>query len=161
MKNLILFLFIAFALAVGGWTYFQYVKLPQTQTVNLFYYNPSKDTDAEGNIMCSRAGLEAVVREVPKSKNLIEDTLHLLLNGELTETERERGIQTEYPLPGFTLLSSDLQNGVLTLSFNDPQNKTTGGACRVGILWFQIESTAKQFPEVGEVRFLPAELFQP
>ncbi|MFN3301828.1 MAG: hypothetical protein ACK413_02260 [Patescibacteria group bacterium] len=36
-----------------------------------------------------------------------------------------------------------------------------GGACRVGILWFQIEETAKQFPGVEKVQFLPEEIFQP
>lgn len=40
-------------------------------------------------------------------------------------------------------------------------NKTNGGSCRAGILWFQIEATAKQFSEVKQVRFLPEELFQP
>jgi hypothetical protein len=54
-----------------------------------------------------------------------------------------------------------LKNGVLTLEFEDAQNKAVGGACRVGVLWFQIEATAKQFPEVKEVRFLPKEIFQP
>ena len=56
---------------------------------------------------------------------------------------------------------ASLKDEVLTLEFNDPNGKTVGGSCRVGILWFQIEATAKQFPEVKEVRFLPEELFQP
>ncbi|MGC8651262.1 MAG: hypothetical protein ACP5RX_01445 [Minisyncoccia bacterium] len=52
-------------------------------------------------------------------------------------------------------------NGTLILKFNDSLNKTSGGSCRVGILWFQIEATAKQFSEVKKVEFLPEELLQP
>jgi hypothetical protein len=50
---------------------------------------------------------------------------------------------------------------VLTLEFNDPENKTSGGSCRSGILWAQIKKTAEQFDDVEEVRFQPEELFQP
>ena len=73
-----------------------------------------------------------------------------------------QGITTEFPLDGFKLKSVNLKNdGTLILEFDDPLNKTLGGACRVGILWFQIEATAKQFPQVKKVQFLPEELFQP
>ncbi len=91
----------------------------------------------------------------------IQDTIKLLLSGELTEEERAQGISTEYPLEGLSLKGASSKDGVLTLEFDDPNNKTVGGSCRVGILWFQIEATAKQFPEVQEVRFLPEEIFQP
>jgi len=43
----------------------------------------------------------------------------------------------------------------------DSNNATNGGACRVAILWYQIEATAKQFPNVKEVRYLPETLFNP
>ena len=95
------------------------------------------------------------------SDNLIIDTVKLLIKGELSQSERAKGITTEYPLPGFELGDLKLDNGVLTLSFNDPQNKSVGGSCRVGILWFQIEATVKQFPEVKSVKFMPEEIFQP
>ena len=73
-----------------------------------------------------------------------------------------QGITTEYPLMGFKLKSLNLkEDGTLILEFEDSQNKTIGGACRVGILWFQIEQTAKQFSQVKNVQFLPKELFQP
>ena len=100
-------------------------------------------------------------RTIPLSKTPIQDAIRLLLKGELTEEEKARGIETEYPLAGLSLEGAALKDGVLTLEFFDPQNKTSGGSCRAGILWFQIEETAKQFPEVREVRFLPEELFQP
>ncbi|MBI2098366.1 MAG: GerMN domain-containing protein [Candidatus Wildermuthbacteria bacterium] len=129
--------------------------------VKLFYYNPELDKDENGNIMCSRQGLVTVEREIPTSQTPIQDTIRLLLKGGLTAQEKNLGISSEYPLEGVSLKGASLNNGVLTLEFEDPQNKTGGGSCRVGILWFQIEATAKQFSEVQQVHFLPEELFQP
>ena len=131
------------------------------KTVKLYYYNGELDKDESGNIRCSRQGLVSVERKIPLTKTPIQDTIRLLLLGSLTEEEQARGINTEYPLEGFSLKGASLKDGILTLEFDDPKNKTVGGSCRVGILWFQIEVTAKQFPEVQEVRFLPEEIFQP
>lgn len=141
-----------------------YLWSPVTESqrvVQLYYYNPQKDLDEEGSMMCSREGLESVERTIAVSESYVEDTLQLLLQGDLTEEERSRGINTEYPLEGLELVGTDLTDGLLTLTFEDPQNKTGGGSCRVGVLWFQIEATALQFSEVQEVRFEPEWLFQP
>lgn len=132
-----------------------------TRTIELYYYNPELDKDEMGNIACSKNGLAAVVRQIPITQTPIQDALNILLRGELTENERAQSIETEYPLEGFSLRGASLNNGILTLEFNDPNNMTVGGACRIGILWFQIEATSKQFPEVKQVRFLPEEIFQP
>lgn len=137
-------------------------KTQAKQTVSLYYYNPELDKDGSGNIMCSRQGLVQIQRKIPLTQTPIQDTIRLLLRGELTNEERAQGISTEYPLEGLSLAGvPSFKDGVLTLQFNDPNNKTGGGACRVGILWFQIEATAKQFAGVQQVRFLPEELFQP
>jgi hypothetical protein len=133
-----------------------------TRKINLFYYNPELDKDESGNIGCSRNGLVAVEKRILITQTPIQDAIKLLLSGNLTTKEKAQGISTEYPLPGFSLDSANLdKNGVLTLEFDDSQNKTVGGSCRVGILWFQIEATAKQFDEVKEVKFLPEDIFQP
>ena len=132
--------------------------------VLLYYYNPELDRDETGNTKCSRDGLVPIERDIPITKTPIQDTINLLLKGKenLTETEIRQGITTEYPLDGFSLSEVNLkEDGTLILKFNDPLNKTVGGSCRVGILWFQIEATAKQFSEVKRVEFLPEELFQP
>jgi putative hemolysin len=141
-----------------------YSVCKKAQKVLLYYYNPEKDKDKAGNIKCSRDGLVAIERLIPVSPTPIEDTIELLLKGKenLTEEELAQGITTEFPLDGFKLKSVNLKSdGTLILEFEDPLNKTIGGACRVGILWFQIEATAKQFPQVKQVQFLPEELFQP
>jgi hypothetical protein len=133
----------------------------KTRTIKLYYYNQSKDQDATGNVMCTRKGLVAVERQVSSTTTPIQDAIKTLLEGKLTNTEKAQGISTEYPLPGLELRGASLKDGTLTLEFVDPQNKTGGGSCRVGILWYQIEATAKQFPEVKNVRFIPETLFQP
>ncbi len=132
-----------------------------TRSIQLYYYNAEKDKDAAGNIQCSRDGLSAVERRIPVTQTPVQDAVRLLLKGKLTVAEKARGITTEYPLEGVALEGASLKTGTLTLAFTDPQNKTIGGACRAGILWFQIEATAKQFPEVTSVKFSPEELFQP
>ena len=138
-----------------------FAPCPETKTIKLYYYNYELDKDESGNIACSRNGLVAVEREILITQTPIQDTIKLLLSGQLTEEERIQGIDTEYPLEGFSLKGASLKDEVLTLEFNDLNNKTVGGSCRVGILWFQIEATAKQFLEVQQVRFLPEEIFQP
>jgi len=134
---------------------------PSTQAVSLYYYSENLDQDEAGNIMCSEKGMIAVERIIPDSKSIIDDTIRLLIKGELTSSETIQGISTEYPLPGFEFVESDLENGILTLTFNDPKFKTSGGACRVQILQHQIERTAKQFNEVSEVIVKPSDIFQP
>jgi hypothetical protein len=137
------------------------VDPPAKTTIKLFYYDSNKDKDESGNILCSRQGLVAVEREIPVTNTPIQDSVRLLLQGNLTAQEKSQGLSTEYPLPGVALLGANLKNGILTLEFSDPQNKTGGGSCRVGVLWFQIEATAKQFLEIKEVKFKPEEIFQP
>lgn len=138
-----------------------FAACPETRKIRLYYYNSELDKDELGNTMCSRDGLVAVEREVAVTTTPIQGAIKLLLSGQLTEQEKSQGINTEYPLEGLSLKGASLKDGVLTLEFDDSKNKTVGGACRVGILWFQIEATAKQFSEVKQVKFYPEELFQP
>lgn len=134
---------------------------PGARTVMLYYYNPKLDTDSTGNILCSRSGLVGVARTI-RSRTPIEDTLRLLLRGELIDSERAQGITTEYPLPGFALTSVALSSdGLLRVALTDPQRSATGGSCRTAILAQQIVATAEQFTEVREVEFVPDTIFQP
>ena len=153
--------FILIALVLAAAAALLYIEGPaeNAERVKLYYYNPALDMDEEGNILCSKRGLVAVERTMQDATP--ESALELLLRGEITEAEKASGITSEFPLSGVSLLGAELASGVLTLTFEDPEFKTSGGACRAGILWFQIEETAKQFPGVEEVRFMPEELFQP
>lgn len=128
--------------------------------IKLYFYNPALD-QGPGGVQCSRNGLVAAQRVIPETSTPLADAVKLLLRGELSDEERAQGITTEFPLPGVMLSSAAITNGVATLTFDDPQNKTGGGSCRVAVLWAQIEATAKQFPTVTSVRFAPEELFQP
>ena len=132
-----------------------------TRSVNLYYYDANKDKNASGVVLCSKQGLVPVTRTIPVTITPIQDTINLLLKGELTGQEKSAGVTTEYPLAGLTLKGASVYGTALTLEFTDPQNKTSGGSCRASILWAQIEATALQFPEVKSVNFIPTDLFQP
>ena len=134
------------------------------QKVLLYYYNPEKDRDENGNIKCSEDGLVAIEREIPLSQTPIQDTIKLLLRGRenLTQEEINQGIETEFPLRGFELKSVNLKkDGTLILEFDDPYYQTSGGSCRVKILWLQIEKTAQQFSQIKKVEFKPESFSQP
>jgi len=139
----------------------EFAACPETKAIKLYYYNSNLDKDKSGNILCSKNGLVAVERSIPITKTPIQDVINLLMLGNLTNEEKAKGITTEYPLSGLSLKGVALKDGLLKLEFSDPNNKTTGGSCRVSLLWLQIEETVKQFPEVQKVIFLPQEIFQP
>lgn len=138
-----------------------FITTAPQRAIHLYYYSPAEDKDERGNIQCSEKGLVAVERRIPLTQTPVQDAVRLLLKGEMTPEERARGITTEFPLAGLELRGASLENGVLTLSFADPNYATTGGACRTGILAFQIRKTAGQFEGVEQVRFQPQDVFQP
>lgn len=128
--------------------------------IRLYYYNEALD-QGPGGAQCSSKGLVAVDRTIQATTLPLTKAVRLLLQGDILPAEKTEGLTTEFPLAGLSLVNAEIEDGVATLTFDDPQNKTGGGACRTGILWAQIEATAKQFPSVKSVRFLPEELFQP
>lgn len=137
------------------------VENSESQNITLYYYDQNKDKDQEGNVLCSDKGLVSVERTISKGNTPIQDAVKLLLKGELTSAERAQGVSTEFPLSGVELVGANLNNGLLTLEFKDPENRTSGGSCRVSILRAQIEKTVMQFSGVEKVVFKPNEIFQP
>ncbi len=161
---------IAVAIALGYYSGLPSALIPSVvpssspvamRSVKLFFYNPELDKDASGNIMCSTGGSMPATREIPFTNTPIQDTIRLLLITKPTSAESAQGMVSELPLKRVTLTAASLTGGVLTLTFNDPDNRTGGGSCFVSILRAQIENTAKQFSGVREVRLMPEELFQP
>ena len=146
--------------SIKDWQSVGHIAEKKEIPVKLYYYNPAKD-QGPGGVQCTRAGLVAVDRIIPETTMPLTEAIKLLLRGEITADEKAQGVTSEFPLAGVTLTSATIVDGVATLTFDDPQNKTGGGSCRIAILWAQIEATAKQFPTVTSARFLPEELFQP
>ncbi len=131
------------------------------RSVNLYYYNSSLDKDIVGNILCSTKGLVSVQRSIPITQTPLQDTLRLFLKGEITSSEKNSGISSEYPLSGVELKSAFISNtGVLTIDLADPKNRTSGGSCRVKVLQAQLEATAKQFTNVKSIVYTKP-VFQP
>lgn len=132
------------------------------RSVSLYYYDSRLDKDVSGNILCSAKGLVNVTRTIPITQTPLQDTVRLMLTGNLTADEKSAGITTEFPLSGVSLISATLPaSGALTISLADPFNKTSGGACRAQVLRAQVEATAKQFSSVKSVTFSPSTVFQP
>lgn len=132
------------------------------RSVSLYYYNSAMDKDTSGTILCSNKGLVPVVRTIPVTQTPLQDTLRVLLKGELTASEKALGITTEFPLSGVSLTGASLSSaGALTISMTDPEHTTSGGSCRVQVLRAQIEATVRQFNNVRTVVFSPSTLFQP
>jgi plasmid maintenance system killer protein len=134
----------------------QEIQNPKTK-VQLFYYNQLEDKSVE----CGQDYVLPVEREIDSTQTPIQDTINLLIKGELTQAEKDMGFTTEFPNKDFKLLSANLKDGVLSLEFTEVPGFTTGGSCRVSILTAQIIKTAKQFPGVDNVILLPESIFQP
>ncbi len=133
----------------------------ERRQVSVYYYNEEVDRDGNPNLSCDSRYVRPVQKEIPVTQTPIQDTIELLIQGNLTSSERQQGFTTEFPLEGFELEGANLENGLLTLEFSDPQNATSGGSCRVSLLRSQIEKTAQAFEEVDEVEIIPETLFQP
>lgn len=123
-------------------------------TVQLYYYNSLYDPQFD----CTPDAVIPITRSIPFTPTPIQDTINLLLQGQILPSEK--GFSTEFPHPNFKLLSASLANGILTLKFTEVPGFTTGGACRTGLLRTQIIKTALQFSQVKQVIFSP-EVFQP
>lgn len=132
------------------------MEIPKSK-VQLYYYNQLEDKDIE----CGNKYVLPVEREIELTKTSIQDTINLLIKGEITEEEKEAGFVTEFPNSDFKLLSANLKDGVLSLEFTEVPGFTTGGSCRISILASQIIKTAEQFSGVNEVILLPESIFQP
>lgn len=155
-------IFTVLVLIGGYYLYTNFIQSNNSQntTINLYFYNLNKDEGPNGT-MCSEKGLVEVKRSVSRDEANIEGAIKLLLKGGIMAEEMVDGTTTEFPLQNVELQNVEVRDSVVYLTFSDPLYKTSGGSCRVSILRAQIEATAKQFGDVGEVRFIPEELFQP
>lgn len=134
----------------------------KTTGIKLYYYNKIMDEALNKSIACDPNAVVAVKRDIPATVTPLKDSINFLLKGELTADEKAQGFSTEFSADkGLKLVNAAIKDGVAALQFEDPANFTVGGSCRVRLLWAQIERTAKQFPTVREVKFLPETLFQP
>lgn len=133
----------------------------QTRIVYLYYYNLNADKEIADYLPCSEDAVLPVEREIPLTISPIRDTLDLLLEGILTDSEIADSYQTEFPNELFKISSINLKDGVLYIDFTDAPNFVNGGSCRTGLLDSQIRKTAMQFPQVESVEYVDEFIFQP
>lgn len=132
------------------------------KTVNLYYFNQLEDAKLPVEQQLNSSSILAVPRVISDSKNIIEDTINLLLEWNLNSAERTAGFTSEFPNQDFRLISSELKSDwTLELRFNEVMWFTSWWSARVFILKASIEKTAKQFDMVKIVKILPETLFQP
>ena len=128
------------------------------ESILLYYYNKAEDKDSTYEYKF----IKPVERKISISGDKIKSTVEALLKGGLTEQEKAQGFVTEYPNPGFKLVSSDLSDrGNLTLQFTEVPGLTSGTSPQVGIIMEEILKTVRQFPEVKTIVFKPDTLFEP
>lgn len=72
-----------------------------------------------------------------------------------------KALIAKWNLRNVTLEAASLNNGVLTLTFRDPDFQTSGGSARVLEMRREIEATARQFAGVNSVVIKPDDIFQP
>jgi len=128
------------------------------RTVELYYYKASDDKE----VSCDSDFVLPIKRSVIDSEDIIKNTIELLIQGNLAQSERNDGFETEFPNVDFKLLNAELsEKGTLTLTFTEVPGFTTGGSCRTGLLAAEIIKTAKQFDQVRKVVLEPESLFEP
>ncbi len=133
-----------------------------TAEVSLFYFNNKEDAKLPIEQQVNLNSIMPVKRMISNSKNIIQDTINLLLAWNLSQIEKDNGFVSDFPNKAFRLISMDLSpEWVLTLNFTEVPGFTSGWSARMMILADIITRTAKQFPGVNEVKILPEALFQP
>ena len=134
-----------------------------TQTkIALYYFNQKEDSKLPPEQQINVDSLLPVYRMFPPTADALKDTIAYLIQGALTLEEKTAGFTTEFPNANFRLLSTNINaDGVLTLEFTDVPGFTDGGSARMLIMANSIIKTAKQFPGVKKVVFMPETLFQP
>lgn len=132
------------------------------KTVKLYFYNQGQDKkDNDGSTTCDAKYIQQVNRTIDaNSKDPIKDTINLLLKGELSQDEQNKGFVTSLPGDGFALSKDELSNGTLTLTFDDPNHFAKGSSCHTSGLKEQITQTAQQFDGVKSVIIKPDSLFE-
>jgi hypothetical protein len=137
----------------------------ETMTLKFYVFDLAKDPDV---MECQAPTF--VLRNLPKTSTPLTDGITYLMHSlKLTEAEKAAGLKNYFEdadhldkLDGLSLKSANIVSNLATLTFEDLESFTSGGTCWSGILLSQVESTAKQFPTVGEVKIMPENsLFQP
>ncbi len=135
----------------------------QTSTkVALYYFNAKEDAKLPPEQQVNVDSILPVYRMFPATDDLLRDAINYLIQWALFGTEKDQWFTTDFPNAKFRLLSTNITaEGILTLEFTEVPGFTDGGSARMLIMANSIIKTAKQFPGVKKVVFVPETLFQP
>jgi len=129
--------------------------------VKLYYFNEKEDKLLPIEQQANPNSLSPIFRTIPATNDLIRDTISLLLQWALTDSEFKDGFSSSF-IKAVRLTDVNLGNDwLLSLTFIKAPAATIWWSAFVGILSEAITKTALQFPQVKSVTLLPEELFQP
>lgn len=132
----------------------------ETAKVRLYYYNELLDKALHnGEINGDSDAILPVERTIPVSQAPINDSIRLLLKGELTNMERELGFKTELPNKNLIFLGAKREGSTLILNFEDKGFLPDIKADKIDVLKSIIIKTAMQFDNVKNVILQPDSLF--
>lgn len=133
----------------------------ETTKVRLYYYNELLDKSLHsGEVSGDSEAILPVEREIPVSHAPINDSIRLLLKGELTNMERELGFKTDYPNESLKFLGAKWDGSTLILNFEDNGFLKNSESSKASILKSEIIKTALQFEKVKNVILQPESLFR-
>ncbi len=136
-------------------------QMPEDELVAIELYYPNEVEAEDVGDECDPDSVVALNREVELYEATPHNAIALLVEGELTDGDREAGFYTDLPHEGLHFVGSRFEEGPLELEFTEVPGVTSGDECLVTILRTQIERTALSFDEVDEVVLLPEGIFQP
>jgi len=121
---------------------FKFTNNSATQTLKIYYHDSKIDPEVNN---CQANNFKDIT--LAQSSTPLTDALKYLVD----QIQQEN--QTDYRdrVNQFELVSAVISDGIATLTFTDPALFTSGGSCRIGILFSQIEKTALQFSAVKKV----------
>lgn len=132
------------------------------KTIKLFVKNYKTDP----NVIDCKAD-DFVEREIPNSPEYLTDAVNELFNLGVSASEKAEGLRNLYTddtksAENLKLVNISLVGKTAQVTLKDPDDFTSGGSCRSGILLSALERTLKQFAGVESVQIEPqGRFFQP
>lgn len=119
------------------------IKLENTIAVNMFFSNNIMDPQ----ISCNK--VFPIERIIPKTNTPAQKALELLLEGNISRDELEKGYRTNINY-GVKINKLTIENNTAKADFSEQLEFETAGSCQTEAIRSQIAETLMQFPSVKD-----------
>lgn len=138
---------------------FKFVENSENKmNIKLYYFNETEDLKKADYLPCESSSVLSVERQIAVTQTPIKDTINLLLEGKLTDSEKQQGYKPKAS-GVLKLKSANLKDKKLILDFETIGS--LGGSCLNNLIWTEISKTAKQFSGVETIEIMPESLLEP